>query len=704
MHVNSWGSHDVGYLNAVMKIPQLAEVRVSLYDDSNKVHVKDFLWSNMKRLGLHGTDGEYFSIDLFYRDFVFNLEFGGEGDIFVYKVTPGSVDKAIKFCVAGILRWGREGSVSVSEKGITIETAGQKDLITVVGERDRITYVNAVHAGLLMESSSPVYIRCNHEMDPLKMENFLKTKREKAEAAQVKSGGMLYDSCEAITKGLLWNTFYEPSLESVITVISRQWCSGFYQTLFGSYILADWDTFFASVLGGIQDRELAYNMVYNITGQVTERGFIPNVGSQRGKSGDRSQPPVGAYCIYKLYRQFGEKKLLENTFDLLLRWHKWWWKYRDGNRDGLLEWGSDYNSESDRLGYGSHDIVSARLETGLDNSPMYDDVVFNNDTNTMELMDVGLNALFAMDAWALAEIASELGRADAASDLRAEYICLKRDINAALWNEEKGIYLNRYWDGRFSYSMSPTCFYPMIAGIASEEQARRMVEEHLLNPEEFWGEYVIPSISRNDKAFYDNEYWRGRIWGPMNFLVSEGLKRYSFYEVANAFAEKSLKLFRKEWTEKGHIHENYNAITGEGDDVRASDPLYHWGALLAFAAVSEVVEVQPWEGLRFGNLSPETNSVENYPYGKDLYSVFTGNGIKVYRNGELLLESADNLIITGYRVENSTLKFRLTAGKSVKLVLHDLQNVRNVTLQYGEQIIDYIVEGNSIIVDTSVKC
>ena len=54
-----------------------------------------------------------------------------------------------------------------------------------------------------------------------------------------------------------------------------------------------------------------------------------------------------------------------------------------------------------------------------------------------------------------------------------------------------------------------------------------MVGEHLLNPGEFWGEWVVPSSPRNDPAFKDQNYWRGRIWGPMNFLVYLGLRNYN---------------------------------------------------------------------------------------------------------------------------------------------------------------------------------
>jgi hypothetical protein len=39
--------------------------------------------------------------------------------------------------------------------------------------------------------------------------------------------------------------------------------------------------------------------------------------------------------------------------------------------------------------------------------------------------------------------------------------------------------------------------------------------------------------------------------------------------------------------ENGHVHENYNADTGEGCDVRDSDRFYHWGGLLGTVAMIE---------------------------------------------------------------------------------------------------------------------
>jgi hypothetical protein len=73
----------------------------------------------------------------------------------------------------------------------------------------------------------------------------------------------------------------------------------------------------------------------------------------------------------------------------------------------------------------------------------------------------------------------------------------------------------------------------------------------------------------------------------MNYLVYLGLRNYDVPQVRRALAQNSLNLVQKEWGEKGHLHENYNAVTGEGDDVTNSDAFYHWGALLGLIEWTE---------------------------------------------------------------------------------------------------------------------
>jgi putative isomerase len=91
-----------------------------------------------------------------------------------------------------------------------------------------------------------------------------------------------------------------------------------------------------------------------------------------------------------------------------------------------------------------------------------------------------------------------------------------------------------------------------------------MMAEHFYNPAEFWGEWILPTIARNDPAYVDQNYWRGRIWGPMNFLVYLSLRKYDLPQACKDLSEKSKQLLMKEWLENGHVYENYDGNTGEG--------------------------------------------------------------------------------------------------------------------------------------------
>jgi glycogen debranching enzyme len=133
--------------------------------------------------------------------------------------------------------------------------------------------------------------------------------------------------------------------------------------------------------------------------------------------------------------------------------------------------------------------------------------------------------------------------------------------------------------------LSPTLFYPLLTKVPTQQKAARMIKEHFYNPKEFWGEYIMPSIARNDAAFKDNIYWRGRIWAPMNFLVYLGIRNYQLPAAKKEMVEKSKNLLLKSWMGERHIYENYNSVTGRGDDAGMSDSFYHWGALLGYISI-----------------------------------------------------------------------------------------------------------------------
>lgn len=229
----------------------------------------------------------------------------------------------------------------------------------------------------------------------------------------------------------------------------------------------------------------------------------------------------------------------------------------------------------------------AALESGLDNSPMYDDIAFDEERHILELADVGLTSLYIMDCQNLLELAGHICRQSCVQEL-SERLALCSEGLMALWDDEKGIFLNKRRDtGEMDHRLSPCNFYPLLCDVVTKDQAERMVEEHFYNPEEFWGDYILPSIARYDPAYPEQDYWRGRIWAPMNFLVYMGLRHKGLTKACDDLAEKSKKLLLLEWLDHGHVHENYCADTGQGCNVDNSDKFYHWGGLLSLIALIE---------------------------------------------------------------------------------------------------------------------
>jgi glycogen debranching enzyme len=180
-----------------------------------------------------------------------------------------------------------------------------------------------------------------------------------------------------------------------------------------------------------------------------------------------------------------------------------------------------------------------------------------------------------------------LGVKEAEKELHNRAEKYRKNLNK-LWDEHTGLYLNKRLDtNEFCYRISPTNFYPLLAKVPTQKQADRMIKEHFYNQDEFWGQYILPSIARNDPAYNDNNYWRGRIWAPMNFLVYLGLRNYHLENAQKDLVKKSKELLLNQWLTHGYVCENYNAENGECSDVQNSDMFYHWGGLLGFISLIE---------------------------------------------------------------------------------------------------------------------
>jgi putative isomerase len=306
---------------------------------------------------------------------------------------------------------------------------------------------------------------------------------------------------------------------------------------------------------------------------------------------DRSQPPVCSFIFWMMAERAGAADLIDLAYPKLLANHDWWFRMRDGNGDGLFEWGTTAG-----IGEGLYRStkLGAKNESSMDNSPLHDEAVFNKASGTLESADVGLNSLLVLDAEVLALLAEKRGDAATAQRLRERGKALAERLQQQLWDSDRQIFANRKWDGGFIRALAPTSFYPLLAGAVDNSQVAALLR-HLADPAKFGGGWGLPSVARDDPTYKDNVYWRGRIWPPLNFLTYHGLKRLGLDAEATCLAEMSTHLFAQSWA-KRQCPENFSAETGEADDQPDTDIFYGWGGLMPMMGVAELIDVTPWHG------------------------------------------------------------------------------------------------------------
>lgn len=111
-------------------------------------------------------------------------------------------------------------------------------------------------------------------------------------------------------------------------------------------------------------------------------------------------------------------------------------------------------------------------------------------------------------------------------------------------------------------------FMAMWAGIATEGQAKDMVEKHYRNKEEFncaAGIYTLSPLEKmfNTRATNNPSSWSGPVWIIANYMTFRGLLRYGYTEDARELAQKTVLLLGRDFVRFGALHEYYLPDNGE---------------------------------------------------------------------------------------------------------------------------------------------
>lgn len=301
-----------------------------------------------------------------------------------------------------------------------------------------------------------------------------------------------------------------------------------------------------------------------------------------GSAGTSSitQPPMIAYAAWRIFQKDGDTMFLEKIYQNLFHYYKYLLNERDPHERHLIGIINPDESGEDN---------SPRFDSLLDLPPIHEEEVnyqkrmalveenkkCNFDApfcmkNFFWVKDVPFNAIVVENLRSLSHIAEKLGRS-----YDAQYFNKKAELIATSVRElmnSDGLYLSTFGEDYQKIKVKTwAIFSPLFAKIPSQEEARVLVSDYLLNSKFFLTKYSVPTVSQDEPSYDPKGFWRGSAWIATNWFIYKGLLQYGFNDEAQKIKDISILLI-----EQSGFRERFNPETGEG--LGAQD--FTWGTLI----------------------------------------------------------------------------------------------------------------------------
>lgn len=329
-----------------------------------------------------------------------------------------------------------------------------------------------------------------------------------------------------------------------------------------------WDSFFiAQGLFGTPLEKIVLGITDNLLYLLERFGRIPN--ANRFYFLSRSQPPL----LSRLVRQSCElrdggseaKEWLKHAFHLCER------EYREVWRSSKFPDEREVHAGLSRY----YDLniwhQAAEAESGWDMTCRF----YNR---CLDFLPVDLNSFLFRYEKDLAWICSILGQDDQAARYESEAARRADTVTKLMWDEEQGAFFDfDYVNAERSPLLSIAAFAPLWCGLATEAQAKRLVEKTLPQLEQPYG--VVTTAPYEPIPGDPPKQWAWpNGWAPLHWIVIEGLMNYGFDSDARRIAKKFRETVARNFAETGTIYEKYNVVTGgrAKEDRYPDQPGFSW--------------------------------------------------------------------------------------------------------------------------------
>jgi alpha,alpha-trehalase len=356
-----------------------------------------------------------------------------------------------------------------------------------------------------------------------------------------------------------------------------------------------WDSFFIQ-MGLIRDGEvsLAQSMAEDLLYEI--RGYGKILNANRTYYLTRSQPPLLTGMLLAVFRATSDRGWLAGSIDAIEKYYGYWTtephlmietglsRYFDlgeGPAPEVLSSELDAQGRNDydliRAYYRSHRITDydvrhyydaktdqltpefykgdrSMRESGFDPSnrfgPFNAEVVHYN--------PVCLNSLLYLMEKQTSEIMTIVERQQQSQEWRHRAQERAKLINFLMWDQKRGMYFDyNFTRQRVRRYPFLTTFYPLWAGIASPEQAARVVS----NLPQFERPGGLQTSTRETGDQWDAPFG----WAPLQWIAVRALNRYGYRAEAERISRNFLSMVLEEFLQHGGIVEKYDVVRRRAD-------------------------------------------------------------------------------------------------------------------------------------------
>lgn len=292
---------------------------------------------------------------------------------------------------------------------------------------------------------------------------------------------------------------------------------------------------------------------------ITPDDMLPQMES--GKTGNIHKPCLAQHAAFITEICGGDVSWLAPFIDRLEAYFSYCYRNMFHPSTGLYFWLND-------------------LAIGVDNDPC---TFYRPDKSSASIY---LNCMMYKELLAMAFFCEKLGISCEKYKIEAQN--LKCAVQENLWDDRNGFYYSadlnlkpvdtsqwlhsgmpRHWNCLIQRIDCWSGFMVLWSGIATENQAERIVRENLKQERLFKGAFGVRTLAKTEKMYRvvksgNPSCWLGPVWGISNYMCYRGLKNYGFEVEAEELAKKTIMLFGKDLECCGELHEYYDPDTGEG--------------------------------------------------------------------------------------------------------------------------------------------